>query len=178
MSLLNSLSSGLGYLGDVESKFGGRAIRGALAGKPRELLSPIPFSDTLGITDPHQATSGSELASKLGIQHPLGNAAAGFGIDVATDPLSYLGGLGAAKAASGVPKAADAASAFSRTKGLREAIPFIKDLRGPGERIVRWISRAMGRRESAQGHGWGSRGTEDSEHSRCQVPRDHVLSMD
>ena len=136
MSLLNSLSSGLGYLGDVESKFGGRAIRGALAGKPRELLSPIPFSDTLGITDPHQATSGSELASKLGIQHPLGNAAAGFGIDVATDPLSYLGGLGAAKAASGVPKAADAASAFSRTKGLREAIPFIKDLHGPGERIV------------------------------------------
>ena len=136
MGLLESLGSGLSYAGDVEAKFGGRAIRGALAGKPRELLSPIPFSDTLGITDPHQATSGSELASKLGISHPLGNTAAGFGIDIATDPLSYLGGLGAAKAASGVPKAADAASAFSRTKGLREAIPFIKDLRGPGERIV------------------------------------------
>ena len=136
MGLLESLGSGLSYAGDVEAKFGGRAIRGALAGKPRELLSPIPFSDTLGITDPHQATSGSELARKLGIQHPLGNAAAGFGIDVATDPLSYFGGLGAAKAASGVPKAADAASAFSRTKGLRESIPFIKDLRGPAERVV------------------------------------------
>ena len=88
---------------------------------------------------------------------------------MATDPLSYLGGLGAAKAASGVPKAADAASAFSRTKGLREVDPIYQGSSWSWRADCWWISRAMGRRESAQGHGWGSRGTEDSEHSRCQV---------
>jgi hypothetical protein len=140
MALLDALSSGLGYLGDVEEKFGGRALRGALAGKPRELLSPIPFSDTLGITDPTQRTSGAELAGRFGIGSPggWGRAGAGLGIDIATDPLSYIGGLGAgAKAARAAPEAAQAASRFGALKALREPATLVKNLGSfGGERIV------------------------------------------
>ncbi len=54
MDLLESLTKPLEYAGGIEEKFGGRAIRGLLGGKPRELLSVVPFSDTLGITEPRR----------------------------------------------------------------------------------------------------------------------------
>ncbi len=86
--------SGLGYVGGSLSKaFGGRAIRGLLGGKPEELLSAIPFSDTLGITDPANEVHGSEL---LGGDHdtpflsPQGIG--GFALDVALDPATWFGG--------------------------------------------------------------------------------------
>lgn len=42
---------GLAYAGSVlEKTFDKRALFGALAGKPREPLSVLPLSDTLGIT--------------------------------------------------------------------------------------------------------------------------------
>src|SRR6478735_3910799 len=48
-NLMESSLGGLGYVGKVLNKtFGGRAIRGALGGRPDELLSVLPFSDTLG----------------------------------------------------------------------------------------------------------------------------------
>src|ERR1022692_3277162 len=65
-SLLSRIGSGtlhgLGWLGGSLSKaFGGRAIRGLLGGKPEELASIIPFSDTLGITNPENEVHGSDL---------------------------------------------------------------------------------------------------------------------
>jgi hypothetical protein len=142
VSLLESLLAPVGYAGDVLDKVGGRAIRGTLAGKPRELLSPIPFSDTLGITDPSQVTRGHELAQKWGWTRPddvLGNVAAGLGIETATDPLTYLAGLGAIRHLGRAAKAAEVAEApsrFSILKGMREPVALVKDLGGPGERVV------------------------------------------
>src|SRR5688500_471301 len=50
---------GLAYAGSVlEKTFGKRALFGALAGRPRELLSILPFSDTLGITDEAERVGG------------------------------------------------------------------------------------------------------------------------
>lgn len=83
---------GLGWLGSSLGKaFGGRAIRGALGGKAKELLSIIPFSDTLGITNPEDEVHGSDLLggnkdSSLFSPEGVG----GFALDVATDPLTYL----------------------------------------------------------------------------------------
>lgn len=85
---------GLGYVGSVlEKTFGGRAIRGALGGKGREMLSIIPFSDTLGITDPEERVSGRELLRDWGMadnEDNWGNFLGGMGLELATDPGMYL----------------------------------------------------------------------------------------
>src|SRR5262245_20329115 len=65
-SALQSLGSkslgALGYVGSSLGKaFGGRAIRGILGGRPEEALSAIPFSDSLGITDPSEEVRGEDL---------------------------------------------------------------------------------------------------------------------
>lgn len=80
---------GLGYAGSVLDKtFGGRAIRGLLGGKPRELLSILPGSDTLGITDPQERVHGKEL---LGLDDDSwGSTLAGVGAELALDPAMYL----------------------------------------------------------------------------------------
>src|SRR3990167_6625502 len=52
-----AIGSGAGYVGETLDK-PGRAVRGLLAGRPGELANLIPFSDTLGITDPAKSTSG------------------------------------------------------------------------------------------------------------------------
>lgn len=87
---------GLGYIGSTLDKtFGGRAIRGGLGGNARELASIIPFSDTLGITDPTETVSGRDLLEKSGVLgkneegFDMGDVL-GFGADVALDPASYL----------------------------------------------------------------------------------------
>lgn len=71
----------------------GRAVRGAIAGRPDEILSAIPFSDALGITDPSRAVWGRDLLGQSGIStgSDLGDAIAGFGVDLVTDPLLYFG---------------------------------------------------------------------------------------
>jgi hypothetical protein len=93
----------LGYVGSSLDK-PGRAVRGILGGRPQEALAALPFSDTLGITDPSNAVSGRGLLEQLGALSPkeegegfgLGDLA-GMGVSMATDPLTYLGGLGASK---------------------------------------------------------------------------------
>lgn len=58
----------LGYIGDsLDKATGSRALRGTLAGKPRELLSVVPFSDRLGLTDERDITSGRNLTDAAGI---------------------------------------------------------------------------------------------------------------
>lgn len=112
-SLLGKISGaalgGLGYVGSVlEKTLGGRAIRGALGGKPRELLSILPFSDTLGITDEADRVSGRELLRNAGLadhEDNWGNFLGGMGLELATDPGMYLSfGAGAASRAGQVAK--------------------------------------------------------------------------
>lgn len=103
-SLLGKLTGGavgtLQWLGETLMK-PGRAVRGVLAGQPGELANLIPFSDTLGITDPAQQVTGRDLLEKAGVLDAntegldLGDVA-GFGMDVLTDPLTYLTFGGAA----------------------------------------------------------------------------------
>jgi hypothetical protein len=90
------LLSGLSWVGHtLEKGSGARAIKGVLAGKPREALSAIPFSDTLGITDPLDRTSGSELLHSWGapVEKDANllslSGAAGLGADILLDPLTY-----------------------------------------------------------------------------------------
>ncbi len=94
------LLSGVGALGKfLDETFGGRAVRGLLGGHPRELLSFLPLSDTVGLTDPEERTSGRELLEKAGLvgrPEPgleFGDIA-GFATEVATSPLTYINPFG------------------------------------------------------------------------------------
>jgi hypothetical protein len=100
-SLIGTGLSGLGYVGSILDKYGGgRAIRGLLGGKPRELLSLLPFSDTLGITDFADRVSGEDILTGKGLLPQLiaendperfqARDLAGPLFEMATDPLSYL----------------------------------------------------------------------------------------
>lgn len=91
--MLDALLSALGYAGDSLAK-PGRAIRGLLGGRPDELAAAIPFSDSLGLTDPLRSMSGHDLLQHLGMDpgDGMGGTLAGIGVDVATDPLTYAGG--------------------------------------------------------------------------------------
>lgn len=91
--MLDSLLDALGYVGDSLAK-PGRAVRGLLAGRPDEALAAIPFSDSLGLTDPSRAVTGHDLLQNLGMDpgDGLGGTLAGIGVDMATDPLTYAGG--------------------------------------------------------------------------------------
>lgn len=120
-NLLDSISSGalrgVGWLGGTLNKaFGGRAIRGLIGGKPNELLSIIPGSDTFGITDPANEVTGAELlGGDKNTPFFSGHGLAGLGLEIALDPSTYFGGaivkgLGkgasmAGKLATKIPKA-------------------------------------------------------------------------
>lgn len=108
-------SAGLGGLSAIAGAINkpGRAVRGLLGGNLREALNLIPFSDALGITDPTQEVHGHDILRNLGVHNekdpslfsPAG--AAGFGVDVLTDPLTYLsfGGHALTKAGLAAKKA-------------------------------------------------------------------------
>lgn len=102
--------AGLGFLGQsLDKAFGGRAIRGVLGGNPREALSILPFSDTLGITDPEQIVYGRQLLEKAGVLDPgtpgfdAGDVA-GFAADVLLDPASYISPFALTKAGGALSK--------------------------------------------------------------------------
>lgn len=105
MDLLSAIQG----VGDtIDKTTGGRAVRGLLAGKPRELLSPIPFSDTMGLTDSKDSTSGRDLTDAYGLTHKgdnsFGSHAAGFLADTVLSPGNLIGGYGAFKAAPTLAK--------------------------------------------------------------------------
>lgn len=102
----------------------GRTVRNAIGlatgvddASARELLAFLPFSDTLGITDPKDEVFGRDLLDSWGVtaRNKPGIAGlrdfmgdlAGFGVDVFTDPLSYINGPMSALTSGG--KAAKAA---------------------------------------------------------------------
>src|SRR5690606_26051546 len=86
-----------------------------------ELLNLVPFSDTLGLTDPHEAVQGRDLLRQWGMvgsNQPGLDAGdvAGFFTEVALDPLTYLS-FGASTALGQSAKAAGKA-----TKGFLPAV--------------------------------------------------------
>lgn len=88
---MSALLDALGWLGSSLDK-PGAAVRGLLAGRPAQLANLIPFSDTMGITDPEARTRGTDL---LGLDRDsLGGMLGGMGVEIATDPLNWLGGWG------------------------------------------------------------------------------------
>lgn len=133
---------GLGYLGKVADKtFGGRAVRGLLGGRPEELLSVLPFSDTLGITDERNAVQGTDLNAQWGLTTPgddsWQNLGAGLATEILLDPATYLG-LGPLTRAG---KLAEKAGALPRglaagMRGFDVAESAVKPILAPGERAT------------------------------------------
>lgn len=130
-SLLEGTLGGLQWLGETLDK-PGAAMRGLLAGRPGQLLNLIPFSDTLGITNPQDRTSGRDLLEQAGLLDAntpgldWGDVA-GFGAEVLTDPLLLLGaklmpltGNGLKNAAALAKEGAEAATTFEK------AAPYIR----------------------------------------------------
>lgn len=129
---------GLGYLGSVLDKtFGGRGIRGALGGHPEELASILPFSDTLGITDPRNEVSGRDLLANAGLatqrqpDEPFNwqDDLLGMAAEMALDPSTYLslGLTGAGKAAAKTRSLAGGFGAQMRAgqRGLTANLPLL-----------------------------------------------------
>lgn len=81
--------SGLSWLAGILNK-PGRAVRGVLGGEPSELLNLVPFSDAMGLTDPTREVTGADLIGQPDATFFSPEGLAGFGVDVATDPLTYL----------------------------------------------------------------------------------------
>lgn len=110
-------ASGLSWLGGILGK-PKRVLWGALTGNMQEALGNlVPYSDRLGITDPSQELHGRQIlgvAEDAPFFSPEGLAS--FGVDIAMDPLSWLGGpiakgLGSTAKALGIaPKGATALS--------------------------------------------------------------------
>ncbi len=145
-----SALGGLGYIGGTLDKaLGGRAIRGLLGGRPEELLSIIPFSDKLGLTDEANAVSGKELLGFDPHDDSWGGTIGGMAAEMALDPATYLSfganaltktGM-AAKKAGALPKGVSAgmrglaantpeASRVAGAMGLQAADVVDQPLRG------------------------------------------------
>lgn len=134
-SLGGRAMSGLQYIGQTLDK-PGRAVRGLLSGDPSSLLNLLPFSDTLGITDPAKGVTGRDLLDQFGLLDKSDEGvlpfAAGLGVDIATDPLTYLsfGGGALTKAGrvaekAGLLKGAELAgtNVGRMTHGLEDLLP-------------------------------------------------------
>lgn len=106
---LGKTLGGLAWVGGVLDKtFGGRALRGALGGRPREIASVLPLSDTLGLTDEKDRVSGEDLLKQAGLLEGEGTKGtfelrdlAGPLVEAALDPASYLTLGGAALTRAG-----------------------------------------------------------------------------
>lgn len=129
--LMSSTLGAIGQVGDAVDKVtGGRALRGVLAGKPRELASVVPFSDSMGLTDEHDKTSGRDLTDAYGItgkgDSSLGANAAGFLADNVLSPGNIIGGVSAFRAAptlaKGLKAGASALTGLDAVEGLGRGV--------------------------------------------------------
>jgi hypothetical protein len=117
---------GLHYVGGVLDKtFGGRALRGVLGGKPEELLSLLPGSDTLGVTNETNRVSGEDLLKQWGMLEGDGEKGtfelrdlAGPLTEIALDPSTYLT-LGTSHALTSAGQAAEKAGTLAPTMAGR-----------------------------------------------------------
>lgn len=93
---MSPLLDAIGWVGDSFDKLGGRAVRGVLGGKPRELASFVPFSDRFGLTDPNDIVSGRDLTDAAGLTRKgdsdWGSFGLGLGAEMLLDPTNLLGG--------------------------------------------------------------------------------------
>lgn len=124
----------LGYVGSTLDKMLGtrslRALIDTAIGSHQhasDILSVLPFSETLGITSPENAVSGAELSKNVTGYDPSQGTWAernlvGPAIEIALDPAMYLGGIGALTEAGKL-----ALKAGELTPGFLESI-------GAGER--------------------------------------------
>ena len=93
-AVMADVANGMGKgLEAYDAMVGGRGVRGALAGKPRELLSVIdPFSsDASGLTNPADRTTGRDLGESwgaIGKDEGFSGSLKGMGIDFLTNPGS------------------------------------------------------------------------------------------
>lgn len=138
---MDALMDALGYASDALDK-PGRAVRGVLAGKGREALAAVPFSDSLGITDAKQRTSGRDLTDQYGLtdkyDHSFGSSALGFGAEMLTDPLNLAAGYGAFRAAPTIAKGLKGAA------GAISGLDLIGSLgRGAGKFLSRGAKPAL-----------------------------------
>lgn len=157
-SLLSRIGStamhGLGYIGSSLGK-GGRAVRGLIGGRPEELLNLIPFSDAMGITDPANEVTGASLLGNKDASFFSPEGIGGLGVDILTDPLTYLSfgshaltGLGAQAAKAGIklPKGGSAlakgfAAASPEAEALARATQLAPGALGPmSERAVAQVA--------------------------------------
>lgn len=106
-NVLGKVGGGLGWVGETLGK-PGRMLRGAVGGNFRELANVIPFSDTLGITDPTKQTSGEDLLKQWGVLEGEGQKGtfemrdlAGPALEMATDPLMFTNFGGQATSRAG-----------------------------------------------------------------------------
>lgn len=103
-NLMEGGLGGLAYVGKLLDKtFGGRAVRGGLGAltgvqgaDPWELLSVLPFSDTLGITNERNVTHGEDLLRGWGMLDPadtsfMGSTLPGVAAEIALDPAMWVG---------------------------------------------------------------------------------------
>lgn len=125
---MGALLDALGWAGESLDK-PGAAMRGLLAGRPGELANLIPFSDTLGFTDPSQRTSGRGLLEQYSLLSPkqegeafgLGDLA-GIGVEMLLDPTNLVG-AGAIKKLIGVQRGVRAANANREMLLAKGAMP-------------------------------------------------------
>lgn len=94
---MGALLDAMGWVGETLGK-PGRAVRGVLGGQGLSALGNlVPFSDTVGLTNPENDVSGRDLLQKWGMvgqdDDRLGlDDAAGFGVEALLDPTTFLGG--------------------------------------------------------------------------------------
>lgn len=130
-SLLTQLGDralgGLAWVGNTLDKYSGaRAIRGVLGGKPQELLSLVPGSDMIGLSDPKNIVRGGDF---LGLDPEGGflqSTLPSIGLELLLDPLTYasFGGSALTKLGQQARKVgALPAKASARMRGLAAGTP-------------------------------------------------------
>ena len=153
------LSKGVGalqYVGETIDK-AGRAARGVIGGtldtlQGKEnpnwgggLLNLVPFSDTMGLTDPKAQVEGRDILTKLGAPenkqgfHPIDDPldalldVGGLATEIALDPLSYVSPFAWTKAG----KAALSAERAAATEAAKAGKMLPEITRGIGPRIAK-----------------------------------------
>lgn len=147
-SLLRSIGgsalSGLGWIGETLGK-PVSTVTGILSGLSGGewgggLLNLIPFSDTLGITDPQERVGGRDLLEEVGLlgRNQAGldfGDVAGFAAEVGLDPLTYL--TMGASATTKAGQLAKAAGVFDDVARIADAGPRLAGMTTTLEDIVR-----------------------------------------